>query len=206
MRKNNKEYLYNVIFKLFLSRHYELVTVSDIEKATGMTRGAIFYYVSNKQELFCDIVDMYFFKAQDLDDKLQELKDMEEKGDTLLNFIHKYVQAMHYRMEKLQNILNIEKGEASRAYLNFILQAQNYYPSFNQKMNAIFDSELAIWENMLLSAQQRNEIKGDIDIKYFSRIFRYFYVGLCYHTSLTNGVDTKELEEYFTSIYMLIKK
>lgn len=205
MRKSKKEYLYKSIFKLFLSKHYELVTIRDIESATGMTRGAVFYYAPNKQELFCDIVDTYFFQAQDLDDKLAELQNMESQGNTLLDFIHKYVQAVDLRMEKLEGILGMKRVDASRAYLNFILQAQDYYPSFNERMTAIFDAELRIWEHMLKVAQEKNEIKSSLDIKYFAKIFRYFYVGLCYQTALSNGVNVAELEIYFMSIYMLIK-
>ena len=205
MKKNNKDFLYRTIFKLFLSKHYELVTVSDIEKATGMTRGAVFYYTHNKLSLFLDIVDTYFFKAQDLENKFKEL---EEKTDelTLLEFIHSYVKAVEIRMTKLQNTLNMTKAEATRAYLSFILQAQNYYSSFNEKITAVFDAELGIWEKVLTSAQAKGEIKSNIDVKYFARIFRYFYVGLCYQSSLANGMNAAELEIYLMSIYMLVKE
>ena len=205
MKKNNKDYLYKTIFKLFLSKHYELVTIRDIEKATGMTRGAVFYYTQNKLSLFCDIVDTYFFKAHDLQDKMQDLQKDAAMNGTLLDFIHNYVKKFDMKMEKLQTILDMEKAEASRAYLSFILQAQNYYPDFNKKINSIFDKELQEWKTVMDSAKEKGEIKQNIDTQYFATIFRNFYVGQCYHASLENGVNVAELEAYFMNMYMLIK-
>lgn len=203
MRRSNKEYIYDIVFKLFLSKPYEAVTIQDIETATGMTRGAVFYYAKNKEELFKHVVDLYFFKAQSLNDKLDLIK---RDSENLLDFIHLYVQAVDRRMSLLQSLLGYEKAEASRAYLSFILQAQLYYPGFNEKMNDICDEELDIWESVLLSAQESQEIKSDVDIKSMSRYFRYFYVGMCYLTSLKNGVNIAELEYNFMKIYAMIKK
>ena len=206
MKKSNKDYLYSTIFKLFLSKHYELVTIKDIEEATGMTRGAVFYYSQNKQSLFCDIVDAYFFKAQDLEDKFKALQNYTTENRSLLDFIHDYVKAVDCRMQRMQDILKMERADVSRAYLSFVLQAQNYYPSFNEKMTAVFDAELAMWESALKSAQERGEINDRLDAKSYARFFRYFYVGLCYQTSMNMGINMAELEMYFMSMYMLIKK
>jgi AcrR family transcriptional regulator len=42
MRKSNKEVLYRAAFKLFLSKQFDGVSLSDIEDESGLTRGAIF--------------------------------------------------------------------------------------------------------------------------------------------------------------------
>lgn len=203
MRTSSKDYLYQAIFKLFLSKHYELVTIKDIELATGMTRGAVFYYAKNKAELFCEIVENYFFKAQDIDDKLNSIQ---KSANSFLEFIHLYVQVIDTRMKLLQKMLNMERNEASRAYLAFILQAQTYYPNFNEKITAINDKELATWINMLSLAKKTNEIKSNIDIDVVARFFRYFYIGQCYQSSLsTTGMNIAELEFYFMTIYSMIK-
>lgn len=207
MKKSNKDYLYRTIFKLFLSKHYELVTVKDIEEATGMSRGAVFYYSPNKQSLFCDIVDTYFFKAKDLEERLQEIQDKEILDKSLEECIHAYVKLVDFRMKKMEGILNMSRTEASRAYLSFILEAQNYYPKFNEKLTSLFDMELGIWEMALANAQKRGEIKPDIDALRYARIFRYFYVGFCYQTSLVErGVDMNKMETYLMTIYRQIKK
>lgn len=66
---NRKELLYRTAFKMFLTRHFESVTISDIENATGMTRGAITYYAKNKMGLFKAVVKHYIIDKQNINYK-----------------------------------------------------------------------------------------------------------------------------------------
>ena len=47
MRENNKEKLFAQTFSLLLTRNIGDLTLDEVEKATGFTRGAIFYYSSS---------------------------------------------------------------------------------------------------------------------------------------------------------------
>ncbi|MBD5200679.1 MAG: TetR/AcrR family transcriptional regulator, partial [Bacteroidales bacterium] len=61
MQKNNRQdRLFNAAFKLFLLHQYKGVTLTDIEKETGMTRGAIFYHAKNKEDLYRKVVKRYW--------------------------------------------------------------------------------------------------------------------------------------------------
>ncbi|WP_423808860.1 TetR/AcrR family transcriptional regulator [Prevotella histicola] len=42
MQRSHKDHLYKAAFKLFLTKGFEGVAISDIEKESGMTRGAVF--------------------------------------------------------------------------------------------------------------------------------------------------------------------
>ena len=68
--KNTKERLILGAFKLFLFNNFEKVTIADIEKETGVSRGSIFYYVESKEELFGIVVDKFIFEAQSLKQKM----------------------------------------------------------------------------------------------------------------------------------------
>lgn len=207
MKRNNKDHLYQTVFKLLLSKQSKNVTLKDIEDASGMTRGAVFYYASNKNALFREIVDTYFFKSKDFEDKWRFINDKHIMAKSLHEYLHYYIQFIDSKMKEMEHILNMSRAEASKAYLSFILDAQNYYPTFNDKLKEFFDADLAIWEKVLANAQEKGEIKEYIDTKRYARIFRYFYVGLCYQTSLIEqSVDVAEMEMYFMSIYMQIKK
>ena len=207
MKKNNKDHLYQTVFKLLLSKQSKYVTLKDIEEASGMTRGAVFYYASNKNALFREIVDTYFFKSKNIEDKIRILHDENIMGKSLHEFLHCYIQFIDSKMKEMEHILNMNRAEASKAYLSFILDAHNYYPAFNDKLKEIYDADLSIWEKVLANAQERGEIKEYIDTQRYAHIFQYFYVGLCYQTSLTEqSVDISEMEMYFSSIYMQIKK
>ena len=59
MRKSHKEELYNVAFRLFILDSFDGVSIPDIEKASGFTRGAIFYYADTKQALYKQVMEHY---------------------------------------------------------------------------------------------------------------------------------------------------
>ena len=67
MRKSHKEELFSAAFRLFILHGYDGVSFSDIEKATGMSRGAIFHYVDTKQDLFRQVVEMFVIDKQSID-------------------------------------------------------------------------------------------------------------------------------------------
>ena len=57
-RKNN---ILLGAFKLFLSKEYGDVVTADLEEATGVTRGAIYYKVKNKGGLYKAVIDRFIF-------------------------------------------------------------------------------------------------------------------------------------------------
>ncbi|MFT0573948.1 TetR/AcrR family transcriptional regulator [Bacteroides thetaiotaomicron] len=59
--KNSRDLILKEAFKLFLQKNVEKVTVPDLEKATGVQRGAIFYHFKDKEALFVEVIDQYFF-------------------------------------------------------------------------------------------------------------------------------------------------
>ena len=48
-------------FKLYLANNVDRVTVEDLEKNTGASRGAIFYHFQNKENIFNTVCDTFFF-------------------------------------------------------------------------------------------------------------------------------------------------
>lgn len=46
--KDKTDYILQEAFKLFLSKEYVNVTTGDLEEATGITRGSIYYRTKNR--------------------------------------------------------------------------------------------------------------------------------------------------------------
>lgn len=57
-------------FKLFLTKNFEKVTIADLERALELSRGAIFYYMKNKEELFRRVVDKYILSPHNIETNL----------------------------------------------------------------------------------------------------------------------------------------
>ena len=204
---SNKDYLYSTIFKLFLSKNYKLVTVADMEKATGLTRGAIFHYAQDKQSLFREIVDTYFFQSKAIDEEMKQLADEKVKNLSLKDFIHLFVQLVDKRLQHLEELLNLSRPEAARSYMNFLMQSQDYYPNFIERLNELCEKEVAVWETIVTNAQKNGEITPRIDPKIYAHTFGHYFMGFYFQSSFSNKtMDAETIENYLMSLYKMIQK
>lgn len=200
MNKNNrKEHLYAVAFKLFLTKRYDAVSVSDIEKESGMTRGAITYYGKDKRGLFYDVVRHFLIDSQNLDFKLRK-RDFENLSD----FIEEYVRSCQETMAKFHQIdLTVENG--SRAYMALILQICDFFPDLHEQYLENRNKELLKWIEIIQVAIGNKEIKNDIDVITTAKMFMNIFYGQSYLDALSVGLNTVELRLQFQYIYRLIK-
>ena len=200
MNKNNrKEYLYAVAFKLFLTKRYEAVSISDIEKESGMTRGAITYYGKDKLGLFYDVVRHYLIDSQNLDFKLSR-KDFASLSD----FIEEYVRSSQETMTRFHRIdSTVENG--SRAYMALILQICDFFPDLHEQYLENRNKELLKWIEIIQKAILKKEIKDGIDVITTAKLFMNVFYGQSYLDALSAGLNTVELRLQFQNIYRFIK-
>lgn len=200
MNKNNrKEHLYAVAFKLFLTKRYDAVSVSDIEKESGMTRGAITYYGKDKRGLFYDVVRHFLIDSQNIDFKLRK-RDFENLSD----FIEEYVRSCQETMTKFHQIDSaVENG--SRAYMALILQICDFFPDLHEQYLENRNKELLKWIEIIQVAIGNKEIKHDIDVITTAKMFMNVFYGQSYLDALSAGLNTVELRLQFQYIYRLIK-
>lgn len=200
MNKNNrKERLYAAAFKLFLTKRYDAVSITDIEKESGMTRGAIVYYGKDKKGLFYDVLRHYLVDSQNLDFKLGK-GDFKSLGD----FIEEYVRSCQETMSRFHQIdVTIENG--SRAYMALILQVCDYFPDLHEQYLENRNKELLKWIEIIQMAIGNKEVRSDIDVITTAKIFMSIFYGQSYLDALSMGLNTVELRLQLQNIYKLIK-
>lgn len=197
MIKDTKEKIILGAFRLFLEHNYEKVTVSDMEEVIGMTRGAIFYHVKNKEDLFRQVIDRFILDAQRLKNKV-DTADI----STFEEFLMRYLYGIKLTMEQMKSfeVANIYKG-----YFSLISQAGVYYSGFSVKLENILKEEYNIWEAMILKAINTGELREDIEVSNIIVMFRSSFLGLSFEQSQFVGLDIIKLEHYYKFSYKLIK-
>lgn len=200
MNKNNrKERLYAAAFKLFLTKRYDAVSITDIEKESGMTRGAIVYYGKDKKGLFYDVLRHYLVDSQNLDFKLGK-GEFKSLGD----FIEEYVRSCQETMNRFHQIdVTIENG--SRAYMALVLQICDYFPDLHEQYLENRNKELLKWIEVIQMAINNKEVRSDIDVITTAKIFMSIFYGQSYLDALSMGLNTVELRLQFQNIYKFIK-
>ena len=192
MRKSHKEELFSAAFRLFILHGYDGVSFSDIEKATGMSRGAIFHYVDTKQDLFRQVVEMFVIDKQSIDMKIKYGKDT-----SLRDFIG---------MKEVRQIIgeDVSMAAGSRAYLNIIQQVATLVPDLFKLYQQCMDREQQVWQQVITRAKERKEIQPEIDVELLAQTFIALFYGRAYRDSLSNGLDADLLKRQMLQLYEVI--
>jgi len=150
-----RKFITKTALGLFISKSYKAVTMSDIEKATGLTKGAFYHHFKNKEELFVEVINTYY-----LSNDLFDNKDLLNYGTLKQNFEYLLSQIEH----EVERLKEFTKKEIVDPYLFLlIIEAREYYPNFIEKANEKEMRQFRKWEQIILRAKENNEIRRDLD-------------------------------------------
>jgi len=195
MKQDTKELILKESFKLFAWKRYEQVTVSDLERVTKLTRGAIFYYMKNKEHLFIEVLDKFM---------LNKNTPQVDAQVTLMSYIDLFIEQIK-KTKKIMSLLGVKN--MNFAYANIANQAIYYYPEFIKLAKEKENEELKNWLKVLQNAVQSGEINSTIDINEIANIIQLMYRGLCdTGVMLPEGIDLEETHKSLICLYNLIKK
>jgi AcrR family transcriptional regulator len=183
-----------------------------MESAINMTRGAIFHYVKDKEQLFREVIERYYLKTQDIYYKVGE--DILERDITLLQFIDIFIAGIEKTVNKLYTDAGVDKNRLDkqqlmshldRFYISLLLNAGFYLNDFIEKMDNLFRIEKNTWLFFIQKGIEKGEIKPNTDVKLFSELFMCIYFGKALRDSLKNGISAIELRGLFLGVYNKIK-
>ncbi len=195
MKQDTKDLILKESFKLFAWKRYEQVTVSDLERVTKLTRGAIFYYMKNKEHLFIEVLDKYMLSRNLAPATGQQ---------TLLSYIDLFIDKIK---ETKKQMISLGVKNMNFAYANIANQAIYYYPEYSKLAKERDDEDLKNWITVLQNAVQFGELIDTIDVVSVANLFQLIYNALGNKgIILPEGIDLEETRKTFMSIYNLIKK
>lgn len=197
-----KRLIREAAYKQFLTKDYNTVPLKEIEKSLNLSRGCMSYHYPSKQELFIDVIDYYVFHKQDTKNKFKDIPSC-----SLLEFIDYYIRRVEETMDTMKiYLIKEEKTNITHAYLSLILQAEHFYPGFNEAFTKITDTEIELWKKIFIKAIEAKEIRQNINPSVLALTFRILLFGKCYQDALVNGLQIEELKSVLYHQYELIKK
>ena len=202
-RKSHKRELFRVAFKMFILKSFDGVSIPDIEKATGFTRGTIFHYADTKLDLFRQVVEYYVLERQDIDRKIQVADDC-----TLRQFIDTYVKGVEQTMETLHEIIGMDvpMRDCSRAYLNMTSQVSVLLPEVHKAFLNAMAKEERLWMEVIGRSVENGELQNDVQPTILAKIMMSLFYGRAFQDSLIDGMDPKLLKEEMLAVYEMIKR
>jgi len=194
-----KDHILKTAFILFLKKGYKSVTMQDLERETGLTKGAFYHYFKSKEEIFVDVIDKYHLSQRNYTSSEFEL------NCTLSEFIDYMINDIVLKVSNIRKFADIENPDPF--FISLIMEARKYYPGFTEKVKVTSHAIVMMWENKIKQAQENSEIRSDIDPRIMSETM--ISIGM----SMFKYLMAKETPEYaidiltrqFAQIYNLIK-
>lgn len=182
-------------FKLFITKSLAEITFADIEKATGLSRGGILHYFETKEKLFFEIVEHFILKRNN-DIPIDPEKNVWENIKEFIN-IQKREQDYFTSM----GIMNI-----NRAHINMSINVGHIIDDIERKSAVWIEKEINYWRKLLTLAQQKGEIKRNLDIDVEARLFFNVFWGNSYISINTpNGCNWDMLQDQYYVLYTHIR-
>jgi TetR/AcrR family transcriptional regulator, transcriptional repressor for nem operon len=201
---NTKQHILKVSFRLFLQKNFKEVTMQEIVKETGLSKGAFYHYFNSKEALFFEVVENFYLS--------EEINNYDKLDKTSLKkFYLSYVTNLQTFIDFLKSAFDLDENldkESNINYFTLIFDALGRFPNFKQKMEEIQTKELNIWLEVIESAIKKNEIKTKMQSKYIARMFFYSidatFIQFILQGKLSDAIS--EIKNLWDNFYKQLKK
>lgn len=194
--ENTKDFIVEESFKLFLNHSYEAVSISDISKAIGFTKGALYHHFKDKEELFISVIDKYLY----LPDVIVDVETVS---------LSEYIQLSTSEAEKIiKRLFGFTLVFAPINYMSMFADAFRHYPGYAELKGAFITNEIEKTRKVLDNAIKSGEIRADINTSLVATNFFSINMGLAGNLVRNNSLDESInlLKEQNFEFYKLLKK
>jgi AcrR family transcriptional regulator len=197
--KNTKEHILKVALGLFLKNSFKGVTMNEIVKASGMSKGAFYHYFKSKEALFLAVLEEYFVNVMNLDYSSYSHDSLFQFGRDTLNDLSNRANSA----EKKQSLLLSDVN-----YIFLMMEGMRIFPDFRDKTLAHQKRELNAWTKIVRIAREKGEIKSSMTDDQVAKLFVFVTDGVGMRLIMSNGTIEdmgREIIEIWDGLYNEIK-
>lgn len=180
---DTKEMILEKTFQLLLQKGYDGVSISDIQKATEMSRGILYHYFGSKESLFIEVTQKYFMDLFRID--LQRIQAF-GVPEMIVYITEKYTNIC-------TNTLNGTSGNNQSCIMNYdflFYRVMQENEDFARKYMQMRDDEMRSWEIVLTNSSERGELHQHVDIPKMAKYFIYLMDGVWMNAVNQNQAGT----------------
>ena len=193
---NKREAILRESFKLFLSKGYDAVSFTDIERKANVSRGAVFYHFNSKEDLFKHVAEQFIFVfLEDVDYGEEYLSS----PTPLKAFMDKCLSIIETRMEYF--IQSVDADITSANFMSFILYLKDHYETWEEKVRIYEEKKIQLWVNTINLSKERFEIRPDTDTTLLAETFHHLYLGLSFKGAMNDNLFVSVLRKQWEYIY-----
>ena len=194
-----REHIIQVAGRLFLQRNYDGVSIQDITRAAGMTKGALYHHFTGKEQLFEEVARTLVGSSHSDFSALP--------GDTLRGFYTALVEQFRARDAAAQEAQRPDARDQGINVYNLLWDAVRLLPGFRAAMEASNTREHLAWTGAVRAAIGRGELRAGLDADRIARIFTAVPDGVSI-TAMLKGRPASvhaEVLELWETLYQSLK-
>jgi AcrR family transcriptional regulator len=184
--KNTKEHILTVALGLFLKNSFKGVTMNEIVRATGMSKGAFYHYFKSKEALFIAILDEYYSKFM-----IQDFSSYSH--DSLYQFRRDMISDYGNKPQCAdKNELHM-CGDMNYVFL--VLEGIRIFPAFREKALEHQKREINAWTEIIRIAREKGEIESVMTDDQIANIFVLTTDGVGLRAIMSNGTAEEKRKQ-----------
>lgn len=166
LMNETKEHILKTSLLLFLQKSYKEVTMSDIVKKTGLSKGAFYHYFISKEQLFKEIVLMFF--------SMGEMDFQSFPKETLKGFIDEYLKRIESSFIQINQMMGGQPNEEVNFNFFFIMfDAMKRFPEMMKLERQQYLKDIKVWESVIENAKNQAEIRSSTNSREIADLFLY---------------------------------
>ncbi len=193
-----KMHIVLIASKLFLQKSFKEVTMNEIVKETGLSKGAFYHYFTSKEQLFLEVLEDFFKRVS----RNYENYSKESLYRFYNDYIDDTIRLSKKYMENFDKNSGNELTESSITinYFSLIFDALKLFPGFRDKVVDGFNTEINYWTKAIEQARKKGEIKAKMSDKEIAEIFMYLSDGVGMHM-IFRGADIENMVKPFQNLW-----
>ncbi len=191
----SKEHIIIVASKLFLQKSYKEVTMRELVKETGLSKGAFYHYFESKEKLFMEVLDFFFTSVM-------TRYYNNYSRESFYAFYHDYAEeTLKFSNEYLGKFkVGEDEINFNMNYFTLAFDAIKLLPEFRNKIAEDLEAELKIWTDVIKSSRKNGEIKSAMTDRQIAETFIYLSDGVAMHL-IMRGVKFEEIVNQFLTLW-----
>lgn len=201
-----KERILTIALYYFIKKPYTEVTMNEILKASGLSKGGFYYHFESKEILYQEVIDRFILSTF-----LTEYGHFTNNPYNLSfnEFVPVYIRStLEHLLELADTKLGEFKLKMEEVNLYMIMfDMMKHYVGFNKMLDTLHNSEIVMFKTLIEKSQEKGEIRKDIDSLSLANHVHTMIHGIMVLTLLEEGMDNFEekIKEHFNNLYKLIK-
>lgn len=192
---STREHILKTSLLLFLQKSYRDVTMNEIVKKTGLSKGAFYHYFTSKEELFKEIAVDFF--------SMGAVNYSSFSKTSLEEFYRQYIDFINNSLLEISSLVAASGDKTVKFNFFLILfEVATRFPEFLKMESELHKNDVKEWGKIISVARNKGEIETTSTDEEIANLFLYCTDGV--FPRYVNNDTSKSYKEFLLNSYNTI--